>query len=160
MFGLFTKNCSQLLSPVDGQVIELSAVPDEVFSRRMVGDGVAVLPASNIIKAPVDGIIKMIFKTNHAFTIVSADGIEILVHVGIDTIELKGQGFERLAEEKAKVKAGTPVLKVDFDYLKSMGKHIATPVLIATMDKISSMKTRVGTDVLSGRDEIISYSIK
>lgn len=159
MFGLFTKKSTSIFSPVDGQVIELSKVPDEVFSKKMVGDGVAVLPSSNIVKAPVDGVVNMIFKTNHAFSVATEDGIDVLVHVGIDTIELKGEGFERLVEENTKVKAGTPILKVDFDFLKSKGKHTVTPVLLTNMNKISSMDAETGITVTAG-SKIITYTSK
>jgi PTS system, glucose subfamily, IIA component len=98
----------------------------------MVGDGVAIEPtASGVMLAPASGRVEKIFDTNHAFSIVTPAGIEIFVHFGMDTVQLEGKGFERIAEEGAVVKAGDPLIKYDYDFLKANAKSIITPVIIS-----------------------------
>ncbi|WP_411678575.1 PTS glucose transporter subunit IIA [Caproicibacter sp.] len=130
----------EIASPVSGTVVNLDQVNDAVFSGRSVGDGCAVIPEDPLICAPCDGKIIQIIETNHAFCILSDDGLEILVHIGLDTVQLKGEGFSRLKEEGEQVKTGDPVMKVDFSYLRQRGKEIVTPVLITNMDQVALMK--------------------
>jgi glucose-specific phosphotransferase system IIA component len=131
MFGFFKKKKEiNLLSPVDGEVVDLESVPDEVFSQGLVGEGVAIIPSSNIISSPIDGVILRLFPTNHAFSISDEKGLDIMVHIGLDTVELYGQGFKALKEDGQRVEAGTPIISVDLEYIKSMGKNIITPVVI------------------------------
>lgn len=127
-------------TPTEGKVIDITAVPDHVFSQKMLGEGFAVEPTSGIIKAPCDGELVQVFPTNHAFGIKTEEGLEILVHIGIDTVELKGEGFKRLVEPGVTVSAGTPIIEVDLDFIQSKGKPSVTPVVITTPDKIKNVK--------------------
>ncbi len=146
MFGIFFKKKTlSLQSPMEGEVFDITNVPDAVFSQKMVGDGFAVNPTSGSVKAPCSGKIAQIFPTNHAFGIVTEDGIEVLVHIGIDTVELKGQGFERIAEVGSQVRAGDEVVRVDLEVLKSNDKSIVTPVVITSPDKVKSIDVKFGT---------------
>ncbi len=145
MFGIFKKKTLSLQSPMEGEVIDITNVPDAVFSQKMVGDGFAVNPTNGSVKAPCSGKIAQIFPTNHAFGIVTEDGIEVLVHIGIDTVELKGQGFERIAEVGSQVRAGDEVVRVDLEVLKSNDKSIVTPVVITSPDKVKSIDVKFGT---------------
>jgi len=150
MFGLFKKKTLSLSSPMTGEVIDITKVPDAVFSQKMVGDGFAINPTDGQVKAPCAGKIAQIFPTNHAFGIVSEDGIEVLVHIGIDTVELKGEGFTRVAEVGATVEAGDVVVKVDLDVLKSHGKSVITPIVITSPDKVKDIQVNLG-DTASSR---------
>jgi glucose-specific phosphotransferase system IIA component len=146
MFGFFKPNKQVIISPMDGDVVGLEEVPDEVFSKGLSGDGVAIVPLSGTVVAPIDGIISRIFPTNHAFLISrKKNGIEVMVHIGLDTVELKGEGFKRLAEEGSKVTAGTPIISVDLDYLQSRGKKIITPILVNSEKSIEIKKHKTGT---------------
>ena len=93
MFGLFKKEL-KLIAPATGKTIDLSQVPDQVFAEKMAGDGVAIEVTGDTIVAPADGELSLVFKTNHAFAMTLSNGIELLVHVGIDTVSLEGEGFE------------------------------------------------------------------
>ncbi|MCE1644963.1 glucose PTS transporter subunit IIA, partial [Enterobacter hormaechei] len=104
-----------------------------VFAEKIVGDGIAIKPAGNKIVAPVDGTIGKIFETNHAFSIESDSGIELFVHFGIDTVELKGEGFKRIAEEGQRVQKGDLVLEFDLKFLEEREKSTLTPVVISNM---------------------------
>jgi glucose-specific phosphotransferase system IIA component len=130
MFGFLKTKKLIVVSPVDGDVVALENVSDEVFSQKMAGDGVAILPRSNIFIAPVSGVVTKIFATNHAFSIQTDMGIEVLVHIGIDTVALNGRGFERLIEEGSRVSIGKPIINADLDFLLSCGKDIVTPIVL------------------------------
>lgn len=130
MFGFLKRKIRDIHAPVDGQVVALSSVNDEVFSQKLVGDGVAIVPMSNTFFAPIDGIVSKIFITNHAYSIKSDKDIEVMVHIGLDTVNLEGKGFERLVEEGDRVNVGKGIIKVDLEYLKSQEKDIITPVII------------------------------
>jgi len=145
MFGFLTSKKERVVSPVDGDIVELSEVPDEVFSQKMAGDGVAIIPRSNTFVAPVSGVLSKIFSTNHAFSITSDSGVEVLVHIGLDTVALNGKGFERLAQEGERVNVGQPIITADLELIQAEGKATITPVVLnyekrlkITMDSESS----------------------
>ena len=145
MFGFFKPSKQVIISPMDGNIIELEKVPDEVFSKGLSGDGMAIIPSSGTVVAPIEGVVSRIFPTNHAFLISNKSGLEIMVHIGLDTVELRGEGFERLVEEGAKVSAGTPIVSVDLDYLENKGKKTITPILINCEKNIEIEKYKVAT---------------
>jgi glucose-specific phosphotransferase system IIA component len=130
MFGLFKAKKQIVVSPADGDIVDLSEVPDEVFSQKLAGDGIALTPHSNTFVAPVSGVVSKIFSTNHAFSIRTSSGLEVLVHIGLDTVELKGEGFKRLVEEGTKVSVGKPIISADLAFIESQGKPIITPIVL------------------------------
>ncbi|TDX51380.1 PTS sugar transporter subunit IIA [Orenia marismortui] len=161
MFGIFKKKKSvELAAPLTGKVVKLAEVPDEVFSQKMVGDGLAIEPTEGVLLSPVDGVIKQIFPTKHAVGIETKEGAEILIHIGINTVELQGEGFEKLAEEGDKVKVGDEIIKVDLDYIKENATSTITPVLITNMDDIKELKILDNQNVTAGEDKILSVEVK
>lgn len=159
MFGFFKKSF-KIVAPMDGKVINLSKVPDEVFSQRLVGDGVAIDSTGDTIVSPANGILKIIFKTNHAFAVVLENGAEILVHIGIDTVELDGYGFERVAEEGKKVKAGDPIIKINRQAIEEKGCSLITPVLITNMEIVDELNFNLNKAVRAGVDVVVTYKMK
>lgn len=159
MFDFFKKN-QEILSPVSGKVVDLSQVPDEVFSQRLAGDGVAIDPTSNEIVAPADGVLTLIFNTNHAFALTLKNGVELLIHIGIDTVALNGKGFTRLAEQGAKVKAGTPIVRVDKDFIEKSGYSLVTLALITNTEIVKDINGAIGENAEAGKTPVISYKMK
>ncbi|GKX28490.1 hypothetical protein SH1V18_09700 [Vallitalea longa] len=140
MFNILKKQKDILIYiPARGKVLELDKVPDEVFASRMIGDGIAFLPHNGIIKAPCDGKIVQIFPTNHALGLVTREGLEIMIHMGVDTVELKGEGFERLIKEQQEVKKGDSLMRMDLELIKEKGKDIITPIIITNMERVKSI---------------------
>lgn len=157
----FSENSFVLAAPVDGKAVNLSEVEDEVFSRRIVGDGAAIRPSGEVIVSPACGKVTIIFKTNHAFGIELENGIEVLVHIGINTVELDGNGFERLIEEGTDVKQGDAIIKIDKKYIESRGYSLITSVIITNTDHIDHIDyINLGSDVKAGKDTIINYRMK
>jgi len=143
MFGFLKRKTREIYSPVDGQVIEIERVDDEVFSAKMVGDGVAVIPMSDTFCAPIDGIVSKIFSTNHAYSIKSDKDLEVMVHIGLETVALDGKGFERLVKEGDMLKAGDPVIRADLIYLKEHAKDIVTPVIISDESDVREIEKKM-----------------
>ena len=121
-------------SPIKGIAADLSTAPDEAFAERMMGDGVVVTPVDSLVRAPEDGEVCFVFDTKHAVGFMTDSGISLLIHVGIDTVKLNGEGFEVLVESGQKVKKGEPMLKLDLDYIKENAPSIVTPILCTELE--------------------------
>lgn len=140
-----------VLAPLDGTVVALEDVPDEVFAQKMVGDGVAIDPSGSVAVAPLSGDLVKLFPGGHAFGISTSEGVELIVHIGLDTIELKGEGFENIATEGQQVKAGTPIVRFDRATIERRGKVIVSPVVSTgegTIVRRATGKVQAGRDIL------------
>nr|WP_269814816.1 MULTISPECIES: N-acetylglucosamine-specific PTS transporter subunit IIBC [unclassified Proteus (in: enterobacteria)] len=141
----------EMIAPFDGEIVALNDVPDEAFSSGVVGDGLAIKPTSNIVMAPAMGSVVKIFETNHAFCIETDNGVEIIVHMGIDTVALGGKGFKRLVEEGADVKVGQPILELDLEYLNANAKSMISPVIVSNIDDFDKIAEQVTGDVVGNK---------
>ncbi|WP_343192212.1 PTS glucose transporter subunit IIA [Buchnera aphidicola (Formosaphis micheliae)] len=148
-----------IVSPISGKIIKIEKVPDKVFSKKIVGDGVAIEPTGHEILSPINGTIETIFKTLHAFSILSCDGIELLVHFGIDTINLKGKGFIQIAKESQTVKMGDKIILLDLPFLKKHSKSIITPIVISNVEKIKSIKKIFCSNAIAGQTSIMHIKL-
>lgn len=142
MFGLFKRKPREIIAPIDGMLVPLEQVEDEVFSAKLAGDGLAIIPVGDTFVAPIAGVITKIFSTNHAYSIKGKQDLEVLVHIGLDTVGLKGKGFERLANEGDTVEAGDAIIKVNLAYLAEHAKDIITPILISDESKVKHIDKR------------------
>ncbi|PHO08028.1 PTS sugar transporter [Thermoanaerobacterium thermosaccharolyticum] len=160
MFNIFKKNCKKLLikAPVDGDIVDIVEVPDEVFAQKLVGDGVAVNPKSDIFVSPANGVITTVFPTKHAIGIKTLDGIEIMIHVGVDTVKLNGEGFTTFINEGDKVKIGDKLLQINMTIVKSKAKSLISPIIITNMGKIKEYKKIIGK-ATAGKTDIIEAVI-
>ncbi len=156
MFGFLKRKPREIKAPIDGMLIELEKVDDEVFSSKMAGDGIAIIPVGDTFTAPIDGVITKIFSTNHAYSIKNKQDLEVLVHIGLETVALKGEGFERLAQEGDEVKAGDPIIKADLDYIKANAKDIITPILVTDESKFDEIDKN--DNVVKSGDPIMEVS--
>jgi len=143
MFGFLKRKTREIKAPVDGQVVSLESVDDEVFSKKMVGDGVAIIPMSHQFSAPIDGVVSKIFSTNHAYSIRSQKDLEVMVHIGLETVELQGEGFTRIAKEGDTVKAGDIIIEVDLPFIKQHAKDIITPIIISSESDVKEIDKRL-----------------
>ena len=121
-------------SPITGLAADLSTAPDEAFAQKMMGDGAVVTPEDPYVRAPEDGEVAFVFDTKHAIGFVTDSGISLLIHVGIDTVKLNGEGFEALVESGQTVKKGEPMLKLDLAYLKEHAPSVTSPVLCTELE--------------------------
>lgn len=151
MFGFGKKSQAvtvDLHAPFEGEVVPVDQVPDPVFAGKMVGDGFAVNPTATegIVEvcSPVAGRLATLMKSLHAFAVVTDEGLEVLVHVGIDTVELKGEGFEALAAKGDTVSAGQPIVRVDIAAVEAAGRLLVTPVVMSNKKQVADISLTPG----------------
>ncbi|WP_339213616.1 glucose-specific PTS transporter subunit IIBC [Ornithinibacillus sp. FSL M8-0202] len=123
----------EFIAPIKGEIVPITEVPDQVFSGKMMGDGFAIKPVDGLVVSPVNGKVINAFPTKHALGILSEGGREVLIHFGLDTVNLKGEGFELLVEEGDTVKAGQPLLKVDLAYIEEHATSSITPIVFTNL---------------------------
>lgn len=157
MFSFFKKNNKdiKLLAPVTGQVIALENVPDKVFASKIMGDGVAFKFDGDTIFSPCDGKISMIAETSHAFGLELNNKAEILIHIGLDTVNLGGKGFTVLVSEGDKVKTGTPIIKIDRQVMTENNIDLTTPMVITNEHEFSILE--VNRQVTCGESAVIEF---
>ena len=126
-----------------GEVLKLSEINDQAFSSEALGKGLAINPTDGKVYSPVDGTITMLFRTNHAVGITSNKGVEILIHIGMDTVEMDGNGFLSHVKQGDKIKAGDLLIEVDLEKVKKSGYETITPILVTNYDDLLDL---VGTD--------------
>ncbi|SHK67114.1 PTS system, glucose subfamily, IIA component [Clostridium cavendishii DSM 21758] len=118
-----------------GEIRDLSDVPDDIFSTKIMGDGFMILPENGEVFSPVDGVVKNIFSTKHSIMIETKDKREILIHLGIDTVSLKGEGFEAFIDTGDIVDKGQLIAKMDLDFIKENNKSIAVPIIFTNLNE-------------------------
>ncbi|MDO5551270.1 MAG: PTS glucose transporter subunit IIA [Lachnospiraceae bacterium] len=154
--GLFNwKKKETFLCPMTGIVHPMEDVPDPVFSQKIMGDGFAVELTAGEVKAPLSGQIAAAFPTGHAFGIRTKNGLEVLLHIGIDTVSLEGKGFQVKVKEGDFVKQGDILVIVDVNYIKTQGKSVYSPVIFTSGQKIILNKTGLAA---AGDENIITIT--
>ncbi|WP_203564041.1 PTS glucose transporter subunit IIA [Deefgea sp. CFH1-16] len=133
-----------LLAPLSGVMVPLDTVPDPVFAQKMVGDGVSIDPTSNILLAPMTGKVTQVHSAKHAITLVAANGVEVLIHIGLDTVMLKGQGFTAKVKEGDIVDAGQPLIEFDMDAVGRKALSLLTQMVITSGEKVARYTPNTG----------------
>lgn len=136
-----------ILAPVEGKAVSLKEVNDPTFSQEILGKGVAVIPSKGRVVAPADGVVSVFFETKHAVSITADNGAEIIVHVGLDTVNLKGEHYTAHKKQGDKVKAGELLLEFDLEAIKAAGYDVITPVIICNTPDYPNMVCHTGADV-------------
>ena len=148
IFDIFKKSKKEdkkgIVSLTNGELLDITKVPDEVFSTKMMGDGFAIKSNDGVIVSPVDGKIGVVFETKHAIIIESTEGKEILIHLGIDTVNLKGEGFEVFVNIGDEVKAGDRLVKMDVEFIEANAKSSISPVIFTNLESNESIKVIEG----------------
>ncbi|AZS15788.1 glucose-specific PTS transporter subunit IIBC [Paenibacillus lutimineralis] len=145
-----------IVMPVNGELMDISSVPDPVFAERMTGDGFAVLPHEGLIASPVYGKVFNVFPSKHAIGIMSDGGKEVLVHIGVNTVKLKGQGFNILVKEGDLVAAGQPIMEVDLSYVKEHAPSIISPIVFSNLPEGAEVKLNKTGILSSGEGSIVT----
>ncbi|MBP3379038.1 MAG: PTS glucose transporter subunit IIA, partial [Clostridia bacterium] len=143
-------------SPLSGKTVELSDVNDPTFAEKILGDGGAIIPINGKLCSPLDGVIESIAETSHAIAISGDNGTEVLMHIGIDTVELKGEGFSVKVSVGERVKAGDVLIDFDIDIIKSAGYETVTPIIITNSDNYSRISSAKGA--VSVGDELLELT--
>lgn len=142
-------------SPLNGKIVNLAQVQDDVFSKKIMGKGVAVMPLEGNVYAPFDGVVNTVFPTKHAVGLTSSDGVEVIIHVGLDTVELQGKYYEAFVSSGDQIKKGTKLLSFDIDAIKEAGYDVVTPVIVSnSMDFIDVIETQ--QDTIKAGEELLT----
>lgn len=160
MFNFLKKKQEPVLfSPIKGKCIPIEEVPDQVFAKKMMGEGVAFIPSSDELLAPCDGKISMIANTNHAIGLINDDGLEILIHIGLDTVNYRGKGFKVHVKNDSRVKKGQSMITIDKNFFESENVSLITPMIITNCNRFRLNYLKVNDDVIE-TDEVIRYENK
>lgn len=146
----------QLLSPMTGTAIPLDRIPDSAFSKKLLGDGVGILPEDGKLLSPVDGSVSAISHTLHAYVFRTPEGLEILVHIGLESAGLQGRGFRPLVKEGDIVRAGDPVAEADLMFLRKKGVPLYTPVVVCEGAETMTMTAAAGP-VEAGKTVLLTF---
>ena len=162
LFDIFKKKEKTIVtiySPMNGKVIELKEVPDEAFAQKMVGDGCAIEPDKGIICSPIEGQLMNIFPTNHAIIFETIDGLEMIVHFGIDTVKLDGKGFQKL-REPGPIKVGDEIVKYNLDEIKDGVPSTKSPIIINNMEKVEKIEVLSLGKIVKIGEPIMKVTLK
>lgn len=161
MFGIFknkkNKEVKGFYSIVDGESIDLTNVEDDVFSNKILGDGIAVRPKSNTVVSPCEGEVTLVSDTKHAIGLKNNDGVEVLIHIGLETVQLDGEGFEAFCKVGDKVKVGQKLVDVDRELLKQKNIPDVTMMVIVEQNGREISNYHTNKSVKSGEDLLIEY---
>jgi len=159
LFGKSAKgfNGNHLYAPLNGKAVPITEVPDPTFAEGLLGDGIAIIPTDGKVYSPVDGVVETMFDTGHACALKSSTGVEILIHVGLETVGLNGAPFTVHCKNGDQVKKGQLLWEADLAAIQAAGLPIITPVLVCNADDYTTFDTVVGKDV-TNNDVVISVA--
>lgn len=149
-----------LVAPLTGKVVPLNEVPDQVFSEKMMGDGVAIVPSNHAVYSPIDGEVVTVFQTKHAITLRSNEGVEILIHMGLDTVNLKGEGFEIKVSDGEKISKGKLLANFEINKIKESGYEVITPIIVLNGDQFEINHQSIHNEVNGGTDTLLEINKK
>ncbi|BAC14714.1 PTS system, glucose-specific enzyme II, A component (EC 2.7.1.69) [Oceanobacillus iheyensis HTE831] len=144
-----------VVAPITGEIIPLEEVPDPVFAQKMMGEGVAVKPANGEVISPVDGEVKLVFQTKHAIIVEAENNAEILIHIGLDTVNLEGEGFTAHVKDGDIVKVGDKLMSFDIATIEEKATSSITPIIISNTDNVREVKNIKVTEVTAGENQIL-----
>jgi len=150
------KGAYEIFNPIKGEIADLSNVPDEVFSKKVLGEGFAIIPSDNKVYAPANGILTVLFSTKHAIALTTDDGLEILVHIGVDTVNLNGEGFIAHVKQGDKVYKGDLLITFDSTIIKEKAKSLISAVVITNMDIVENVKVDFGNKEMGEKVAIVT----
>ena len=155
MFGLFKKKKNTFFSPMSGKSVSIKEVPDETFSSEMLGKGVAIVPNDGLVTSPADGKVTMVFETLHAVSILADTGEEILIHIGLDTVKMNGEGFSSFVKAGDRVKAKDPLIQADLEKIKSAGFNPVTIMLVCNSADFKSVESITDISVTNDNEILV-----
>lgn len=158
--GQEAKKEIEIYAPITGEYVKIDDIPDPVFAQKMMGEGFGIKPSEGEVVSPIDGKIDNVFPTKHAIGLKAENGLELLVHIGLDTVQLDGEGFEILVESGDTINVGDPILKFDKDFIQNNAKSTTSPIIITNSDQTASVNFAEATNVVKGETKIVDVTMK
>ncbi|WP_210125750.1 PTS glucose transporter subunit IIA [Staphylococcus sp. GDY8P85P] len=149
----------EIYATLTGEYINIEDIPDPVFAQKMMGEGFGINPTEGEVVSPIEGKVDNVFPTKHAIGLKADNGLEILVHIGLDTVQLDGQGFEILVSSGDTVQVGDPLLKFDLEYIKNNAKDVISPIIITNSDQTESIHVNDVKAVIKGETKVVDVTM-
>lgn len=149
----------EIYAPLTGEYINIENIPDPVFAQKMMGEGFGINPTEGEVVSPIEGKVDNVFPTKHAIGLKADNGLEILVHIGLDTVQLDGQGFEILVSSGNTVQVGDPLLKFDLEYIRNNAKDVISPIIITNSDQTESIHVNDVKAVIKGETKVVDVTM-
>ncbi|PTK54822.1 PTS sugar transporter subunit IIA [Staphylococcus haemolyticus] len=149
----------EIYAPLTGEYINIEDIPDPVFAQKMMGEGFGINPTEGEVFSPIEGKVDNVFPTKHAIGLKADNGLEILVHIGLDTVQLDGQGFEILVSSGDTVQVGDPLLKFDLEYIRNNAKDVISPIIITNSDQTESIHVNDVKVVIKGETKVVDVTM-
>ncbi|WP_416148219.1 PTS glucose transporter subunit IIA [Salipaludibacillus sp. HK11] len=161
LFGKKETVVERITTPINGNIVDITEVPDPVFSQKMMGEGIAIEPSDGEVVSPVDGEVVQVFPTKHAVGLKTKSGLELLIHIGLETVNLDGEGFEAFVKAGDKVKRGDTLVSFDLDIIKEKATSTISPLIITNMDEVVESVEKVLQDsAKTAETEVLTVTLK
>ncbi|MGJ5711963.1 PTS sugar transporter subunit IIA [Staphylococcus auricularis] len=149
----------EIVAPFTGEFVKIEDIPDPVFAQKMMGEGFGIKPSEGQIVSPINGTVDNVFPTKHAIGLKADNGLELLIHIGLDTVQLDGEGFEVSVQSGDEVSVGDPLIEVDLDYIKQNAKSEISPVIVTNSDQSSSINIADVDHVVKGETKVVDVTM-
>lgn len=150
----------EVFAPISGEYVKIEDIPDPVFAQKMMGDGFGIKPSEGVVVSPISGVVDNVFPTKHAVGLKADNGLEILVHIGLDTVQLNGEGFETFVESGDQVQVGDKLVEFDTNHIEQNAKSSISPVIITNTDHADSIHIDSPAQVTKGETKVIDVTVK
>lgn len=150
----------EIYAPLTGEYVKIEDIPDPVFAQKMMGEGFGINPTEGEVVSPIEGKVDNVFPTKHAIGLKANNGLELLVHIGLDTVQLDGEGFEVLVNSGGTVQVGDPLVKFNLEYISNNAKSVISPVIITNTDQTSAININDVNAIVKGETKVVDVTMK
>ncbi|AYU55236.1 PTS sugar transporter subunit IIA [Staphylococcus debuckii] len=149
----------EIYAPITGEFVDIENIPDPVFAQKMMGEGFGIKPSEGVVVAPIDGKVDNVFPTSHALGLKADNGLELLIHIGLDTVQLNGEGFKVLVESGDSVSVGDPLVEFDLDYIDQNAKSTISPIIITNTDQVENIDIQKTEQLKRNETKVIDVTM-
>ena len=150
----------EIYASLTGEYVKIEDIPDPVFAQKMMGEGFGINPTEGEVVSPIEGKVDNVFPTKHAIGLKADNGLELLVHIGLDTVQLDGEGFEVLVSSGDTVQVGDPLVKFNLEYISNNAKSVISPVIITNTDQTSAININDVNAIVKGETKVVDVTMK
>ncbi|MGN5881758.1 MULTISPECIES: PTS sugar transporter subunit IIA [Staphylococcus] len=149
----------EIYAPISGEYVNIEDIPDPVFAQKMMGEGFGINPSEGVVVSPINGKVDNVFPTSHALGLKADNGLELLIHIGLDTVQLNGEGFKVLVESGDTVSVGDPLVEFDLDYISQNAKSVISPIIITNTDQAENIDIHAQDQLVKNETKVIDVTM-